>query len=90
MDGNGAAAIVVHVALGELVELLGTVKARNVAPTVWVVQLSGSKVDCLLVVLLLAINDFDLWNMGRSGIFTMLAQLSPLMWESPSKEASPL
>jgi hypothetical protein len=50
VDSGGAAAVVVHVALGGPAEPLGTVEARDFAGAVRVIQFDGSEVNCLTVV----------------------------------------
>ena len=68
-------------------ELLGAVKARNVTPAVQVIRFIGC--NCRLFSRGLwscCRYDDGFWNMGRRGVFTMLAQLSPIAGDSPSRE----
>ena len=75
-----------HVALRGSVELLGAVEARNVTPTIQVVQFGGCEVDRLPVVRCVIVFDEGFWNMGSNSMFTMLAQPTPIAEDSPSRE----
>ncbi|KAH9059954.1 hypothetical protein EDB87DRAFT_680878 [Lactarius vividus] len=80
IDGGGAATAV-YVGLGGSVELLGTIDARGVAAAVvQVVQLGSGEVGCLVVTRGIFFDVF--WSIGRSGMFTVLPQLSPTTGES--------
>ena len=78
---RAVAGVIVHVALRGPAELLGAVEMGNVTHAVQVVQFGGcgSTVCSWLVaflLLLFTVEDDGFWNIGRRGVFTMLAQLS--------------
>ena len=93
VDGCGAvASVIVHVARRGPTELLGAVDEKNAAPAVHVFQFGSCEVDFLpwLVALLLFTEDHDgFCSIGRRRMFTMLAQLSPIAGDRPSREATP-
>ena len=84
VNGCGAAVgVVVHMALRGSTELLRAIRinlavARStVCP--WLVA---------LLLLLFTADDDGFWDMGRRGMFTMLAQLSPMAGDRLSREAT--
>ena len=88
--GSRCAGLVVHVALRGPMELLGAVEARNVAPTVQVVQFGSCEVDRPPVargvgVVVFIADDDGFWNRGKRGVFTMAAQPSHMVGDSQSR-----
>ena len=76
-------------ALGGPAEPLRAVQARNAAPPYRPLNLAAARSTVwprLMALLLFATADDDsFWNMGKRGVFTMLALLSPIVGDSSSR-----
>ena len=91
---GAAAGVVVHVALRGPAELSGPSRRRTLpAPYRSFILATARSTFCpwlvaLLLLLLFTADDDGFWNIGRRGVFTMLAQLSLIAGDRPSREAT--
>ena len=90
---RAAAGVVVHVTLRVRRNFLGPSR-RGTLPVPYRssnLAVARSTVCPWLVALLLLFtaDDDGFWNIGRRGVFTMLAQLSSIVGDSPSREETP-
>ena len=67
-------------------ELLGAVEARSVTPAVQVIRFIGCNCRLFARGLWSCCYDDGFRNMGRRGVFTMPAALSPIAGDSPPRE----
>ena len=90
---RAAAGVVVHVTLRVRRNFLGPLRRGTLLVPYRSSNLAVARSTVcpwLVVLLLLFTTDDDgFWNIGRRGVFTMLAQLTPIVGDSPSREAMP-